>query len=47
MRFEHTKMGDVLVAKVLDSRILADVAPRFKHQLMTTSMKETGLSYST
>jgi anti-sigma B factor antagonist len=32
MRFEHTKMGDVLVAKVLDSRIVADVAPRFKHQ---------------
>jgi anti-sigma B factor antagonist len=34
MRFEHTKMGDVLVAKVLDSRIVADVAPRFKHQLI-------------
>lgn len=34
MRFEQTKMGDVLVAKVLDSRIVADVAPRFKHQLI-------------
>ena len=34
MRFEHTQMGDVLVAKVLDSRIVADVAPRFKHQLI-------------
>ena len=34
MRFEQTKIGDVLVAKVLDSRIVADVAPRFKHQLM-------------
>src|SRR3954454_24237698 len=34
MRFEHTEKGDVLVAKVLDSRIVADVAPRFKHQLI-------------
>ena len=34
MRFEHTQMGDVLVAKVLDSRIVADVAPLFKHQLI-------------
>lgn len=34
MRFEHTQMGDVLVAKVLDSRIVADVAPRFKNQLI-------------
>jgi anti-sigma B factor antagonist len=33
MRFEQTIVGDVLVAKVLDSRIVADVAPRFKHQL--------------
>ena len=34
MRFEHTIVGDVLVARVLDSRIVADVAPRFKHQLI-------------
>ena len=34
MRFEQTMVGDVLVAKVLDSRIVADVAPRFKHQLI-------------
>ena len=35
MRFEQTEKGNVLVAKVLDSRIVADVAPRFKHQLIT------------
>ena len=34
MRFEQTMVGNVLVAKVLDSRIVADVAPRFKHQLI-------------
>lgn len=34
MRFEQTMVGDVLVAKVLDSRIVADVAPRFKTQLI-------------
>ena len=34
MRFEHTKMGNVLVARVLDNRIVAEVAPRFKHQLI-------------
>lgn len=34
MRFEQTEKGNVLVAKVLDSRIVADVAPRFKHQLI-------------
>jgi anti-sigma B factor antagonist len=34
MRFEQTMVGSVLVAKVLDSRIVADVAPRFKHQLI-------------
>jgi anti-sigma B factor antagonist len=33
MRFEENKMGDVLVAKVLDVRIAADVAPRFKAHL--------------
>jgi anti-sigma B factor antagonist len=34
MRFEESKVGDVLVAKVLESRIVAEVAPRFKHQLV-------------
>ena len=34
MRFEQNMVGDVLVAKVLDSRIVADVAARFKHQLI-------------
>ena|ERR1700759_1590419 len=33
MRFEDNKVGDVLVAKVLDGRIAADVAPRFKARL--------------
>jgi anti-sigma B factor antagonist len=33
MRFEENKSGDVLVAKVLDGRIAADVAPRFKAHL--------------
>lgn len=34
MRFEESKVGDVLVARVLESRIAADVAPRFKQDLM-------------
>ena len=34
MRFEQSQIGDVLVAKVLNSRIVAEVAPRFKHQLI-------------
>lgn len=34
MRFEESKVGDVLVARVLDSRIVAESAPRFKHQLV-------------
>jgi anti-sigma B factor antagonist len=34
MRFENTMVGDVLVARVLDSRIVADVASRFKNQLI-------------
>lgn len=34
MRFEQTQIGDVLVARVLDSRIVADVAPRFRNQLI-------------
>ena len=33
MRFEENKVGDVLVAKVLDGRIAADIAPRFKAHL--------------
>jgi anti-sigma B factor antagonist len=33
MRFEESKVGNVLVAKVLDGRIAADVAPRFKAHL--------------
>ena len=33
MRFEESKVGDVLVAKVLEGRIAADVAPRFKAHL--------------
>ena len=33
MRFEENKVGEVLVAKVLDGRIAADVAPRFKAHL--------------
>jgi anti-sigma B factor antagonist len=30
MRFEENKVGHVLIAKVLDGRIAADIAPRFK-----------------
>jgi anti-sigma B factor antagonist len=33
MRFEENRIGDVLVAKVLDARIAADVAPVFKAHL--------------
>jgi anti-sigma B factor antagonist len=33
MRFEEYKTGEVLVAKVLDGRIAADVAPRLKAHL--------------
>ncbi|MEO8661611.1 MAG: STAS domain-containing protein [Bryobacteraceae bacterium] len=33
MRFEEIRVGSVLVAKVLDGRIAADVAPRFKSKL--------------
>ena len=33
MRFEENKIGNVLVARVLDGRIAADVAPRFKAHL--------------
>lgn len=34
MRFEQTTVGNILVATVLENRIVADVAPRFKLQLM-------------
>ena len=33
MRFEEDRIGDVLVAKVLDGRIAADVAPQFRARL--------------
>ena len=33
MRFEENKVGNILVAKVLDKRIAADVAPQFKAHL--------------
>jgi anti-sigma B factor antagonist len=33
MRFEESNVGDVVVVKVLDGRIAADVAPRFKAHL--------------
>jgi anti-sigma B factor antagonist len=33
MRFEENKVGDVLVTKVLDGRIAAEIAPRFKAHL--------------
>ena len=33
MRFEEVKTGEILVVKVLDNRIAADVSPRFKAQL--------------
>jgi anti-sigma B factor antagonist len=34
MRFEERKTGDVFIAKVLESRIAADVAARFKADLI-------------
>ncbi len=34
MRFEESKIGDVFIAKVLESRIAADVAARFKEDLI-------------
>jgi len=33
MRFEENRVGSILVAKVLDKRIAADVAPQFKAHL--------------
>jgi anti-sigma B factor antagonist len=33
MRFEENKVGNVLIAKVLDGRIAADIAPSFKANL--------------
>lgn len=35
MRFEEEKVGNVLVAKVLESRIGADVASRFKQDIIS------------
>jgi anti-sigma B factor antagonist len=34
MRFEESKVGNLSIAKVLESRITADVAPRFKQDLI-------------
>jgi anti-sigma B factor antagonist len=34
MRFEESKIGSVLIAKILESRISADVAPSFKEDLI-------------
>jgi anti-sigma B factor antagonist len=34
MRFEENRIGDVLIARVLEPRIVAEVAPRFKAQLL-------------
>ena len=34
MRFEETRVGQVLVAKILESRISADVAASFKEDLI-------------
>jgi anti-sigma B factor antagonist len=34
MRFEEARMGNVFIVKVLESRIAADVAPRFKQSLV-------------
>lgn len=34
MRFEENTEGNVLVVKVLESRITADIAPRFKEELI-------------
>jgi anti-sigma B factor antagonist len=35
MRFEESKSGDILIARVLDARIGADVAPRFKEDMIS------------
>lgn len=34
MRFEESNRGNILIAKVLDTRIGADVAPRFKEEMI-------------
>jgi anti-sigma B factor antagonist len=34
MRFQESKINDVFVAKVLEGRIAADIAPRFKEDLV-------------
>ena len=34
MQFEESKSGDILIAKVLDQRIGADIAPRFKDDMI-------------
>jgi anti-sigma B factor antagonist len=35
MRFEESRIGNVFVAKVLESRISADIAPRFKEDIIS------------
>jgi anti-sigma B factor antagonist len=34
MRFEETTIGHILIAKVIETRIAADIAPRFKEDVM-------------
>jgi anti-sigma B factor antagonist len=40
MRFEESKIGNVFIAKVLESRITAEVASRFKQDLIKYLTKE-------
>jgi anti-sigma B factor antagonist len=39
MRFEESKIGNVFIAKVLESRIAVDVASRFKQDLIEYATK--------
>ncbi|WP_213804347.1 STAS domain-containing protein [Granulicella sp. dw_53] len=39
MRFEESKVGDVLIVKVLESRIAADVSSRLKQDLIEYGTK--------
>jgi anti-sigma B factor antagonist len=39
MRFEESKIGNVLVAKVLENRVAVDVASRFKQKLIEYATK--------
>ena len=42
MRFEGVRRKNVLVVKILESRIVADVAPRFKEELIAYAAQESG-----